>query len=252
MEKIKLELEKPVVLYPQIARALGGISEAIYFQQLYYWHDKGKRDDGWIYKTKKEIEEETTLTRDQQDRIRTKLVKMGVLETKIIKANGSPTLHYKINFGIVENTLLEKRETRYSNSGKPAIPLTENTTENTTISSDEESTPKINTKQENKDWTFVGEIEKIKENYYKKDKNRNHAIIAHYLFDAKKMDFRSKEAFTKYFKRCLAPAKILSDYSDQEIKKIITYCQREYGDKWTLETVAKKAPEVIKKNNSIW
>lgn len=102
MTKIQIQLEKPIAFHPQLARVLGGIEEAIYFQQLYYWSDKGNREDGFIYKTKAEIEEETTLTRRQQDRIRRKLKAIGILEEKLIKANGSPTLHYKLNIEIVQ------------------------------------------------------------------------------------------------------------------------------------------------------
>ncbi len=130
--EIKLILEKPIAFYPQLSRALGGVEEAIYFQQLYYWADKGGREDGYIYKTKVEIEEETTLTRRQQDRIRVKFKKMGILEEKLIKAKGAPTLHYKLNIGIVQNVLMEWYERYYSNSTKGTNPLTENTTENTT------------------------------------------------------------------------------------------------------------------------
>ena len=75
---------------------LGGHLEAIYYQQLEYWSQKGKRKDGFIYKTKNEFEEETRLTRYQQDRIRMRLIKMGLLETKLLKANGKPTLHYRL------------------------------------------------------------------------------------------------------------------------------------------------------------
>ncbi len=105
---------------------------------------------------------------------------------------------------------------------------------------------------ESNDWSFVGEINKIKENYNQHGKNRNQAIVAHYLFDGKGMDFRDRNLYVQYFRRCLAPAKLLMSYDDQEIKRVINYCKKKYDDNWTLETVAKKAPEVIKKNNSIW
>jgi hypothetical protein len=130
--KLKLYFEKPVVLYPQLAKALGGMEEAIFFQQLYYWADKGS-DKEWIYKTKTEWEEETTLTRRQQDRIRKKLENMGVIETQLKKAKGVPTIHYRIDFGIVQKVLMEKHKRDYSISTKGTNPsYTENTTENTT------------------------------------------------------------------------------------------------------------------------
>lgn len=89
-------MSKPIAFYPELSRELGGDPiAALFYQQLYYWSNKGKRSDGFIYKTKEEIEYETTLNRYQQDKARNKLVKLGWLEIKKIKANGSPTLHYK-------------------------------------------------------------------------------------------------------------------------------------------------------------
>ncbi len=89
-------MRRVIAFHPEIAEALGNDQvAAIYYQQLYYWQDKGARNDGFIYKSKAEITEETTLSREQQDRIRKKLESLGWLETKVVKANGSPTLHYK-------------------------------------------------------------------------------------------------------------------------------------------------------------
>lgn len=126
---------KPIAFYPQLALELGDIASAIYYQQLYYWSDKGAREDGFIYKTMKEIEEETTLTRDQQDRIKKNLIKLGWLEVKKIKANGAPTLHYRCLAGI--ELICGKPTNR--NAGNPQMQsiktrksITENTTENTT------------------------------------------------------------------------------------------------------------------------
>jgi hypothetical protein len=120
-------LKRPVAFHPILARLFGGINEAIYWQQLHYWSDKGGRPDGFIYKTKEEIEEETTLTRDQQDRVRKKLEEAGYIETKLIKANGHPTVHYKVNFPLVENQLMEKRVSHYSEKRVSRECITEST-----------------------------------------------------------------------------------------------------------------------------
>lgn len=144
------DLEKPIAFHPQLARILGGIEEAIFIQQLNYWMDKTKRKDGFVYKTQKEFEKETTLSRRQQERIRKKFLSKNIIETKKIKANGSPTWHYKINYGELEKILKENpnctnrtngnartvqkelHETANSNCTNRTKPLTENTTENTT------------------------------------------------------------------------------------------------------------------------
>lgn len=129
MAKLKSSslLDRPIAFHPALARLFGSINAAIYWQQLHYWSDKGGRKDGFIYKTKEEIEEETTLTRDQQDTVRKQLEKEGYLETKLIKANGAPTLHYKVNIRLVENPLMEKRKTHDSEKRKTRYSITENT-----------------------------------------------------------------------------------------------------------------------------
>ncbi len=94
-----------VLFYPEMARRFGSIVRAIYLQNLIYWSDKGHRKDGFVYKKKESIEKETTLTRYQQDSCRKYFEKKGILETKLLKANGAPTLHYRVKNGIVRNLL---------------------------------------------------------------------------------------------------------------------------------------------------
>ena len=94
-----------VMFYPEMAHRFGSIARAIYLQNLIYWSDKGHRKDGFIYKTKESIEKETTLTRYQQDSCRKYFEKKGILETKLLKANGAPTLHYRVKNGIVRKLL---------------------------------------------------------------------------------------------------------------------------------------------------
>jgi hypothetical protein len=71
--------DRPLAFHPQLARVFGGINEALLFQQLAYWSDKGS-DPEWIYKTQKDIEHEITLTRTQQENARAKLRRLGAIE----------------------------------------------------------------------------------------------------------------------------------------------------------------------------
>jgi len=136
----KLFIEKPIAFRREFAIALGGIDESLYLQQLLYWSNKGEREDGWFYKTKEEIEEETTLTRFKQDRVRKKLEEKKLVETSLITVRNKPILHYKINLTRVSNLLMQYQETYQSNRKKltnakvrnSLNSITENTTENTT------------------------------------------------------------------------------------------------------------------------
>lgn len=114
--------ERPIAFHPIFARVFGGVNEALYLQQLIFWGDKGIRPDGFIYKTKNEIENETTLTPKQQDRVRKPLVDSGVLKIKKERVNGAPTLHYKVDIGKVHSVILEKCK-------KDVSSISENTSE---------------------------------------------------------------------------------------------------------------------------
>lgn len=129
---LKISLEKPVVFFPQIARAVNGINEALFWQQCYYWNERTKRTDGFFYKTISEFQDETFLTPYQQRKVRENLVQMGVLEEKKIKANGAPTMHFRVIPDVMEKLISDYEETSFSNVKKLNNPITENTTDTTT------------------------------------------------------------------------------------------------------------------------
>lgn len=133
--KLKLEMQRPIAFFPQLAKVLGGIDEAIYLQQLYYWSDKGSRPDGYIFKTKADIETETTLSTKVQDRVRNSLEKLEVLETKLIKANGAPTLHYRIDVSRIQELLdyAERADSIMPDGDKPLTEITTKTTTSTNV-----------------------------------------------------------------------------------------------------------------------
>ena len=76
----------------------GDLNSAILLNQIIYWSDKTKRKDGFFYKTYKEWEDEICLSQYQVKKSIDNLERLGLVETKLHKANGSPTKHYKPNF----------------------------------------------------------------------------------------------------------------------------------------------------------
>ncbi|MFO3691409.1 DnaD domain-containing protein [Staphylococcus felis] len=117
---------------------------AALLNQLIYWSDRTNRKDGYFYKSYKEWEEEIHLSKYQVMRSIKKLKNMGIVETALKKANGAPTVHYKVdsevasqwivkflNNGKSTNLTMDSEETQES--------LTENTTENTTKNTDKEN-----------------------------------------------------------------------------------------------------------------
>ncbi|PTJ09578.1 conserved phage C-terminal domain-containing protein, partial [Staphylococcus simulans] len=110
---------------------------AALLNQLIYWSDRTNRKDGYFYKSYKEWEEEIHLSKYQVMRSIKKLKNMGIVETALKKANGAPTVHYKVdsevtsqwivkflNNGKSTNLTMDSKETQQS--------LTEITTEITT------------------------------------------------------------------------------------------------------------------------
>jgi hypothetical protein len=74
------DLGNPVAYYPKLARITGGVLPNLFLCQMYYWLGKQKDDEGWIYKTQIEIEEETGLTRKEQESARKSLKARGLLK----------------------------------------------------------------------------------------------------------------------------------------------------------------------------
>ncbi|ACA32561.1 hypothetical protein [Histophilus somni] len=72
------QLGQPIAYYPKMAKPLGGVTAAILFCQLFYWQDKTDNPLG-VYKTQAELEQETGLSRREQETARKKLVELGLL-----------------------------------------------------------------------------------------------------------------------------------------------------------------------------
>src|SRR5687767_10003525 len=59
-----------------------GPAAGTFLRQLIYWVGKEHHQEGWIYKTQREMEEETGLSRYFQEKARKILVSQGVLKER--------------------------------------------------------------------------------------------------------------------------------------------------------------------------
>lgn len=76
----------------------GSLDVALFFSQVLYWSDKGKRGHGWFWKTHKDWESDTSLSKYQVMKGTKWMKDRGLLQTKVKKANGgNPTVHYRVN-----------------------------------------------------------------------------------------------------------------------------------------------------------
>jgi hypothetical protein len=118
---IELLGDRPIAYHPMLAKALGGVVEAVFASQLLYWTGKGKIAGNWIYKTQAEMEEETGLTRSNQETARKTLIKMGILEEA---RRGVPgRMHYRLDLDKLADLLTMRKphnvETPQCEMGEP-------------------------------------------------------------------------------------------------------------------------------------
>ena len=95
------KIGRPIAFYPSVCRAFDDLSTAIIICQFIYWYSKV--GDRLIYKTREEIEEETSIKPDTQRRIFAKLKKMGVVE--IVKKGIPAKNHYQWNWKKVDEII---------------------------------------------------------------------------------------------------------------------------------------------------
>ena len=79
-------------------RALGDMNAGVLLGQILYWQDRTTREDGYFWKSRRDWNDELGLSEDQVRRA-TRILKRAScgLETKVLKAKGSPTVHYRLN-----------------------------------------------------------------------------------------------------------------------------------------------------------
>lgn len=114
----------------------GSINAALMLSNAIYWTNRLPPErDGWFYKTKEEWEQETGLTREQQDKARRQLQECGLIETrraKIPDGDCTTALWFRIDLGRLDQCLnggdqkreihdCQKREIHATKSVKPAF-----------------------------------------------------------------------------------------------------------------------------------
>ena len=152
----------------------GSIDAALFLSQLLYWTGKGKRTDGFIYKTYKEWKDEIYLGEYEIRKARRVLEQNGVLETKVKRANGNPTVHYRLDAARFSESLLEFLKNRKaSNSNNDSLESAESLTEATPETIAENTSPLLvspdgDEKVEDKKGEFKDKIDTIGNEIYRR------------------------------------------------------------------------------------
>ena len=81
-----------------ISKMTGSQTAAVMSLKLLYWFPRATKADGWVYKSWRDWKAECDLSQSQVKRVHAAgcLEQIGI-ERKVMKANGSPTMHYRIN-----------------------------------------------------------------------------------------------------------------------------------------------------------
>jgi hypothetical protein len=109
-------------------RLMGSLEGGVFLSQVVFWSDKGGGEPGWFYKSFEEWEEQLFLSKYKVKKFTARLEELGILETKVKKAGGAPTTHYRLDWRkftdwISKFLTMEKQVFTYS--------ITETTTETT-------------------------------------------------------------------------------------------------------------------------
>jgi len=97
--------DRPIAFHRPLVTITGSITAALMLSQAIYWSRRTTEDDGWFYKTMAEWEEETGMTRREQETARAKLRELGFIEEE---RRGMPAqLHYRVNEEAILDALVE-------------------------------------------------------------------------------------------------------------------------------------------------
>lgn len=88
-------LDRPIAYNPTFKRITGSTVAGIFLSQAWYWSKRHREQEGWFYKSQKEWEDETGLTRSEQETARRHCLRVGVIEERL---KGVPaTMYYRVN-----------------------------------------------------------------------------------------------------------------------------------------------------------
>ena len=147
--------DRPIAFYPLLARLAGSVLAGVMLSQGLYWSKRSTLKDGFFWKTQEQWEEETCLTRSEQETARKKLLALVAPDGRRVwqeERRGVPAkLFFYVDRAALRDIVLHSsmQESRILECGNPAIKgagipqsITEITSENTAdsyVSSEEDT-----------------------------------------------------------------------------------------------------------------
>ena len=97
-------LGNSVVYYPNLAKITGGVTASVLFCQMFYWQSQLSNPDQWVRTTIDEIENETGLSRVEQELARSKLLQRFLLQERVVNGD-SNQLEFWVDIDALEQKL---------------------------------------------------------------------------------------------------------------------------------------------------
>ncbi len=107
LQNVVRQLNRPDIrtISALIAKAIGDQNAGLMAIRLLHWFPKSKKVGGWVYKSWRDWNAECNLSQAQVKRVHGKgFLEMIGIERTIMKANGTPTVHYRLD----ENQLIQR------------------------------------------------------------------------------------------------------------------------------------------------
>lgn len=99
-----ISFDRPIAYHREFVQ-FGGIKAAVFLSQAFYWHNRTDDPDGWFYKTREEWQEETGMTRKEQETSRKALKEMGILQEE--QRGRDRWMYYRIDTFHLEKLLTD-------------------------------------------------------------------------------------------------------------------------------------------------
>ncbi len=88
-------LDRPISFHRILAKVSGGATVGLFLSHAFYWSRRTDNPEGWFWKTQEEWEEETSLTRREQETARARLKALGILQEK--RAGVPAKLYFRLD-----------------------------------------------------------------------------------------------------------------------------------------------------------
>jgi hypothetical protein len=109
-------LDRPIAFHRALVPVAGSVTAALLLCQAIYWSKRTRDSTGWFYKTQTEWEEETGMSRWEQEGARKLLRQRSLLEEK--RAGTPAKLYFRVNINELESCALLIAEKPHTGSRK--------------------------------------------------------------------------------------------------------------------------------------